>query len=190
MAKKQPITVAEEIQQALAAGSKDQLTEIARQITTTRPTAQASVVDVANAQYGMFYGAQGLARRLYIDFLAATPGSTTRLGFYNLLFKCLEMAAASGSRSVELMDDAEIEDELTDLLMGKAVRDQGDPKTAAGRDLVTGFMQQADADMPEAEKKRLDAEIAKLEEINKLDEIAARLKDAEGDMGDPGDEVE
>lgn len=184
-----PITVAEEIEQAIAAGSKERLTEIARQVATTRPAMNASMVDVANAGYSMFHGAQGLARRIYIDYLAAPPGSSNRIQLYNLLFKCLEMAANSGARSVEIMPDDEIEDELNSILLGKAVRDQGDPRTAAGRELVTGFLQQADADLPDEERQRLDAEIAKLEEINKLDEIAVRLKDADGDNA-PSDDVE
>lgn len=182
----QKITLAEEMAQALEAGGRERLAEVAKRVATTRPKKRANLVDLGDEFFTIFGGAPGLARRAYLDYLKAPEGSNLRLGFYNVVVQLAKMAADNGMKSAELLDDDDIEEELLDFFAGTKDRDLGDPKTPEGRDLAKEAMKAVEREMSPEECARIDAEIAQLEGVNVLDEIAARLSEPQ----EPTDEVE
>lgn len=67
-----------------------------------------------------FKGPKGLAKRLFIEFEAANPGSSVRVKILDNIMRLLEKFESTGNATMEQVDDALVDEIEQELLRGEA----------------------------------------------------------------------
>jgi len=141
---------------------------------------QVHLTDITAECVRMFRGPQGLARRLYQQYLKAPDGSQTRTKILDTVFKLIiNDTAKNGSvnqTDVGDMTDDEMHTEVEDLINGVNFQDLGDPSSPDDQDTISEAIDEAELADPEIAE--IDADIARMEaqEEAELADPAVRLR--------------
>lgn len=167
-----PTVVDADVQQLAEKVTTDRkrLAEVARALIKGKQQHRASASDLADEMVRAFRGPVGIANRARIEYENAPVGSAYRARMLMLVAELLKKTDdGQNQTSIDDMTDDEIEKEIIDTVAGSVDKDQGSPKTPAGRRLLEAAMLSEGDD----EFASQEAELAALDERHELDKLAA-----------------